>query len=69
MKTNPNVFIHETDREAMQALKAIPGFSQVTKSFLNSWSEKMMYMENIASNIRITDEQLPKYKAMRKARH
>ena len=66
MKVNPNVFIHETDREAMQALKAIPGFSQVTKSFLNSWSEKMMYMENIASNIRITDEQLPKYKAMLK---
>ncbi len=64
MKVNPNVFIHETDRAAMQALQAIPGFSQVMKTFMNQWSEKLMYIENMATNIRISEEQLPKYHDM-----
>ena len=34
MAINHNVFIHETDRAAMEALQAIPGFSQVMKAFL-----------------------------------
>ena len=52
MAMNQNVFLHETDRAAMDALKAIPGFSQVTKAFMSGWSEKMMYMENLASYVR-----------------
>ena len=64
MPVNQNVFIHETDRAAMQALKAIPGFTQVMKTFMNQWSEKLMYIENMATNIRISEEQLPKYREM-----
>jgi len=66
MAMNQNVFLHETDRAAMDALKAIPGFSQVTKAFMSGWSEKMMYMENLASYVRISEDQLPRYHAMLK---
>ena len=64
MSVNQNVFIHETDRSAMEALKAIPGFSQVTRAFMNSWNEKIMHIENMAANIRISEEQLPHIHAM-----
>ena len=66
MAMNQYVFLHETDKAALDALKAIPGFSQVTKAFMNSWSEKLMHMENMASYIRISEKQLPKYYEMLK---
>lgn len=66
MAINHNVFIHETDRAAMEALQAIPGFSQVMKAFLSSWSEKAMYIENMATHIRIDENQFPQYDAMLK---
>lgn len=66
MKLNQNIFVHETDRAAMEALQAIPGFSQVMKAFMKSWSEKAMYIENMASNIRISEDQFPQYDAMLK---
>ncbi len=64
MPVNKNIFIHESDRSAMKALEAIPGFSQVTKAFLSNWNEKMMYLNNVASNIRVTEKQLPEYREM-----
>lgn len=66
MTMNHNVFIHETDRAAMEALQAIPGFSQVMKAFLSTWSEKAMYIENMATHIRIDENQFPQYDAMLK---
>ena len=66
MKLNQNVFVHETDRAAMEALQAIPGFSQVMKAFLSSWSEKAMYIENMASYVRISEKQFPRYDQMLK---
>ena len=61
MPINKNVFIHESDQAALQALQSIPGFSQVLKACMNAWNEKLMYINNMASNIRISEEQLPQY--------
>ncbi len=60
MTINSNIFIHETDKAALEALKAIPGFSGFVKSYMKTWNEKMMYIDNMSANIRISEEQLPK---------
>ena len=39
-----NIFIHEDDRAALNALENIPGFSQVMKLFMKSWNEKIMHI-------------------------
>lgn len=36
MSINPNLFIHKDDRAALNALKAIPGFTPLLKSFIKS---------------------------------
>lgn len=64
MSVNPNIFLHETDRAALEALQAIPGFSQVMKQFMSSWSEKLMYIENMSTHVRISENQLPRYHQM-----
>jgi len=64
MAINQNIFIHEDDKAALKALESIPGFSQVMKMFMKSFNEKIMYIDNMSSNILISDEQLPKYKQM-----
>lgn len=61
MSINKNVFIHPLDKAALAALKAIPGFSQVMKLFMKYWSEENMHMKNMATKIRISEEQMPKY--------
>ena len=40
MAINPNLFIHEADKAALNALKSVPGFSTVLKAFMNVWNEK-----------------------------
>ena len=47
MPINKNIFIHESDQAALQALQAIPGFSQVMKAYLNAWNEKLMYINGL----------------------
>ena len=64
MPVNCNVFIHESDKAALDALKAIPGFTQFTKAFMSGWNEKLMYIDNMASNVRISEKQLPVYREM-----
>ena len=61
MAINSNIFIHETDKAALEALKSIPGFTQVVRSVMKVWNEKAMYINNMARNIKISKEQLPKY--------
>ena len=39
MQINQNVFIHDSDRTALAALKAIPGFTQLLKAFSLSETE------------------------------
>ena len=61
MTINPELFIHEHDRSALQSLKAIPGFTQVLKAFMNVWQEQQFIIENMSTNLRISEKQLSKY--------
>lgn len=54
-------FMHDDDRKAMAALKAIPGFSALMKGFLNIWSEKQFRIQNMSTNIKLGPDQLPQY--------
>jgi len=54
-------FIHEHDKSALQALKAIPGFTQILKAFMKVWHEQQYKIINMSTNLRITKSQLPKY--------
>lgn len=52
-------FIHPDDEKAMNAMKSIPGFSRVVKKFMEYGYEFAVNSENIASQIRLSDRQLP----------
>ncbi|MGI5868154.1 MAG: M48 family metallopeptidase [Kiritimatiellia bacterium] len=56
---NPDDFIHPEDAAALEKLKAIPGFSQVLKKFMEMGWEKLLYGENMAQCIRLSPKQLP----------
>ena len=57
---NPNDFIHPDDAAALENLKAIPGFPQLLKKFMELGLEKLLYGENMAQCIRLSPKQLPK---------
>ena len=61
MSINKNIFIHESDKAALQTLKAIPGFTQVLRAFMKVWDEENMHIRNMAQKVRISEEQLPEY--------
>lgn len=54
-------YMHDSDRAALSALKAIPGFSLLIKAFMKIWNEKQFRIQNLSSNIRISERQLPEY--------
>jgi len=56
-----SIFVHESDRAAMKALKAIPGFTAVFKAFMNVWSERQFRIQNMSCKIKLSEEQMPKY--------
>ena len=57
---NPRDFIHENDQKALDALKAIPGFDQLTKAFMKVFSERTMKILNMSSKVRLSQEQCPR---------
>lgn len=59
-KINPIDFIHENDRKALEALKAVPGFTPLMKGFMKVFSEKTYMILNMSSKIRCTPEQFPR---------
>ena len=61
MSINPNLFLHDSDKTALNALKAIPGFSQLLKWFMSIGYEKQEHIMNMGSNLRIDENQMPKY--------
>ncbi len=61
MVIDPRLFIHDADRITLDALKAIPGFTQFLKAFMKVWNEKQYAVLNMSSNIKLSEEQLPKY--------
>ena len=64
MAVDSNFFIHEDDRAALEALKAIPGFTPFIKAFMKTWNETQFRILNMSSRVRLSEEQLPKYYAM-----
>ncbi len=37
MKIDSDLYVHPSDKAALAALKAIPGFTQVLKMFMSVW--------------------------------
>ena len=64
MSINKNIFLHEDDKAALNALKSIPGFTQFVKAYMKSFNEKLFYIQNMSTNIHIDDNQLKKYHDM-----
>ncbi len=56
-----DLFIHPSDKAAMAALKAIPGFSQITKAFMKVWNEQQFKIINMSSNLKLSEQQMKKY--------
>jgi Zn-dependent protease with chaperone function len=55
------LYLHESDKAAMTALKAIPGFSQFMKVFMKIWSEQQYRLINMSTNLRLGENQMAKY--------
>ena len=57
-------YTHESDRAALKALKAIPGFSTLLKAFMGIWNERQQKILNMSSRIKIGPNQMKKYHDM-----
>lgn len=55
------LYLHDSDRTALAALKAVPGFDQFVKAFMKVYSEQRSKIINMSSNLRLSEEQMPKY--------
>lgn len=61
MAVDYKLYLHDSDKAAMAALKAIPGFSQVMKTFMKIWDEKQARLINMSKNLRLSEKQMAKY--------
>lgn len=61
MKLDSKLYLHDSDKTAMAALKAIPGFSQVMKAFMKIWNEQQFKIINMSTNLRLGHNQMAKY--------
>jgi Zn-dependent protease with chaperone function len=52
-------FRHPLDLEATNALKQLPGLDLVIRNLLGPVAEQFFYLENIASSILVSEQQLP----------
>lgn len=56
----PADFIHPEDAAALQQMEAIPGFPTFVKGILSLGLERLQYGMNMASSVRLSEQQLPK---------
>lgn len=61
MPIDASIFIHDQDRATLDALKAIPGFSPLLKAFMKVWNERQFRIQNMSTNLRISEKMLPQY--------
>ena len=61
MSFDPEKYIHDSDRSALKALQAIPGFSLLIKGFMNIWNERQEKILNMSTRIRLGENQMKKY--------
>jgi Zn-dependent protease with chaperone function len=52
-------FRHPLDLEATKALKQIPGVDLMVRNWLGPMAEQIFYVENIASSVLVSENQLP----------
>lgn len=50
---------HPLDKQALAALKAIPGFTAILKAFMKVFSERRYFIINNSMNIELSERQLP----------
>lgn len=55
----PSDFIHPEDAAALRQMEGIPGFASIIKKILAIGLEKLQYGINMASAIRLSEQQLP----------
>ena len=60
----PERYTHESDRAALKALQAIPGFSLLTKGFMSLWNEPQGRILNMSTRIKLGEDQMKKYHDM-----
>ena len=60
MSIDSRFYTHPSDRAALKALKAIPGFHQFVKAFMSVWNEKLFRIENMSNNLRVSEHQMKK---------
>jgi hypothetical protein len=58
MALDSKLYLHDSDKAAMAALKAIPGFSQVMKTFMKIWSEQQLRLVNMSTNLHLSENQM-----------
>lgn len=58
---NASLFMHESDKAALKALKAIPGFTPALKAFMSIWNERQFRIQNMSSKLRLSEKQMSKY--------
>lgn len=61
MNIDAKFYMHNSDKIALQSLQAIPGFTQLFKAFMKVWSEKQFRIQNMSTNLRISEKQLSRY--------
>lgn len=61
MNIDAKFYMHDSDKIALQALQSIPGFTQLFKAFMKVWSEKQFHIQNMSTNLRISEKQLSRY--------
>ncbi|MBQ8964972.1 M48 family metallopeptidase [Ruminococcus sp.] len=64
MALNHDLFIHEADRTALNALKAIPGFTPLLRGFMKIWNERQFKLMNLSTFVRADESQMSKYHDM-----
>ena len=52
MAIDSTFYTHPSDRAALKALKAIPGFHQLMKAIMSIWNERLSNIENMSCNFR-----------------
>lgn len=61
MKIDADLYVHPSDKAALATLKAIPGFTQVLKMFMSVWNEKLFKIQNMSTNLKLSERQMTKY--------
>ncbi len=59
MAIDPELLLHPSDKAALRALKAIPGFSQLVRGYMGAINERQMRIINMSTNLRLGEDQMP----------